>query len=227
MRHTRGRLRLRVGALAGGVLLALALAQLLLPRIAVSRISSRVGRYGSVRSAAVEAWPAITLLWGSADMVRVAAAELHLSPAQAAALLWEARGAHSMQVSAAGVQLGSLRLSDASLRKHGSTLSGEAFASDADVAAALPPGVSVQLISSEGGRVEVRVSGRLFGVGSALDAVAEARAGKLVVHPLGLLLQGVVLTLFSDPHVYVEGVAASAVAGSPPGYRLRIDASLR
>ncbi len=227
MRHAGGRLRLRLGALAGGLLLVLALAQLLLPRLAVSRISSRVGRYGSVHSASVEAWPAIKLLWGSADTVRVAAADLSLSPAQAAALLWEAHGAQTMQVSAAGLQLGPLRLSEASLHKRGNALSGEAFASDADVAAALPPGIGVQLLASEGGRVEVRVSGRLFGVGSAIDAVAEARAGELVVHPLGLLLQGLSLTLFSDPHVYVEGVAASAAAGGRPGYRLRMTASLR
>ena len=44
-------------ALAGAVLV-LALAQVLLPRIAASRISSRVGRYGSVESVSVRAWPA-------------------------------------------------------------------------------------------------------------------------------------------------------------------------
>ncbi len=43
------------------------------------------------------------------------------------------------------------------------------------------------------------------------------------MHPLGFLLEGLQLTLFADPHVYVEGVGASAVAGPAggvAGYRL-------
>ena len=54
-------------------MLLLVLAQLLLPRIAASRISSRVGRYGTVQSVSVSAWPAVELLWGHADSVRVKA----------------------------------------------------------------------------------------------------------------------------------------------------------
>ena len=74
--------RLRIALLAAaGVLLLLGLAQLLLPRIASSTISSRVGRYGKVESVSVSAWPAVELLWGSADSVRVKARRLSLSPA--------------------------------------------------------------------------------------------------------------------------------------------------
>ena len=63
--------------------LVLALAQLLLPRIAASRICSRVGRYGQFDSVSVSAWPAVELLWGSADSVQVQAGSLALNPAQA------------------------------------------------------------------------------------------------------------------------------------------------
>ena len=57
-------------ALAGGSAgLALVLAQLFLPRIAASRISSRVGSYGKVSSVSVSALPAMELLWGDADSV--------------------------------------------------------------------------------------------------------------------------------------------------------------
>src|SRR6476620_398989 len=94
-----GRSGLRMGlAIAGAALLLLALAQLLLPRLAASRISSRVGRYGEVASVSVSAWPALKLLWGSADSVRVKARHLSLSPGQAAKLLWEGRGAARMDV---------------------------------------------------------------------------------------------------------------------------------
>jgi hypothetical protein len=47
------------------------------------------------------------------------------------------------------------------------------------------------------------------------------------VLPLGALLSGVQLTLFSDPHVYVQGVGASVEEVEPPSYRLTMSASLR
>ncbi|HEY2572328.1 MAG TPA: hypothetical protein VGI27_12690, partial [Solirubrobacteraceae bacterium] len=133
----------------------------------------------------------------------------------------------------------------------------QAHVSSADVRAALPAGVDVQLLGSSGGQVEVRASGGLFGVGASVDAVAQASNGKLVVQPRGFLVQALKLTLFSDPHVYVEAVGASttgdglgggasglagaggggggagggAVAGAGggarAGYVLSIDASLR
>ena len=82
-----------------------------------------------------------------------------------------------MELSAERVKLGSLQLSDASLRKHGSALSAQATASEADVRAALPGGFDVSLLRSEGGQVEVQASGALFGVGASVDAVAGASDG--------------------------------------------------
>lgn len=212
--------------MAAAVALVLVLAQVFLPRIAASRISSRLGRYGTVDSVSVKAWPAVRLLWGSMDSVRVRAGTLVLSPAQAAGLLWEARGTASMDVSADSVQLGSLRLSDANVRKRGSALTAAASTTAADVRAALPPGFDVRLLRSEGGEVEVRASGGLFGVGASLNAVALASEGTLVAHPLGLLVEGLRLTVFSNPHVYVEAVGASVQTEQPPGYRLTMSASL-
>jgi hypothetical protein len=40
-------------------------------------------------------------------------------------------------------------------------------------------------------------------------------------------VEGLRLTLFSNPHVYVEGVGASVESERPPSYRLRMSASLR
>jgi LmeA-like phospholipid-binding len=214
-------------AVAGGVLLVLALAQVLLPRLAASRISSRVGRYGGVQSVSVSAWPAIELLWGDVGSVRVQARSLALSPAQAASLLWEGRGASSMRLSAQRVKLGSLQLTGASLQMHGSALSAQASVSEEAVKAALPEGVELRLLRSGGGEVEVQASGSLFGVGASVAAVAGASAGKLVVHPRGFLIEGFQLTLFSDPHVYVEGVGASVAGEQPAGYRLTMSARLR
>jgi hypothetical protein len=218
----------KIGAgVAGGTVLVLALAQLILPRIAASRISSRVGRYGTVDSVSVSAWPALELLWGHVGSVRVKVNSIALTPAQAAGLLWEARGVASMDVSAESVQLESLRLSDASLSKRGSALTGQALTSEADVKAALPAGFGVQLVRSEDGEVEVQATGGLFGVDASVNAVAGASDGKLVAHPRGFLLNALQLTLFSDPHVYVEGVGASVESRQPLEYRLTMTARLR
>jgi LmeA-like phospholipid-binding len=229
MRRAGGTPRLlRLGLwLAGGLVLLLVLAQLLLPRLAVSRISSRVGRYGKVLSVSVSAWPAVELLWGHVGSVRVKAKSLALSPAQAASLLSEAKGAASMDVSAETVRMGKLTVTDASLRKRGEALSAQALISEAAVKAALPAGFALRLLRSEGGEVEVQATGALFGVGIPVNAVAGASDGKLVAHPLGFLIEGLQLTLFSEPHVYVEGVGASVQSTDPQSYRLTISASLR
>src|SRR4051794_16185120 len=218
MRREGGSRAIRIVAIAAAVVLALlVLAQLLLPHIAASRISSRVGRYGHVEHVSVSAFPAVKLLWGDADSVTVRAGALSLSPKQAAAMLREGRGAEQVDVSARSVRVGTLALTSAVLRKRGSRLSAHAHASRAAVRAALGPGVGVRLLGSEDGRVRVAATGSLFGVGATVAAVAEGEGGNLIVHPEGLLLEGFRLTLFSDRHVHVVGVAATEDGGQPPG----------
>jgi hypothetical protein len=198
-------------AFAGALVVALVLAQLLLPRIAASRISSRVGRYGRVQHVSVSAWPAVKLLWGEADSVHVKAGALSLSPKQAASLLWEGRDVASMDITAAAVRVGPLALSAATLRKRGAQLEARATTTQAAADAALGAGDRVRLLSSEGGRVRVAVAGSLFGVGATVPAVAEADGGRLIAHAEGFLVEGFTLTLFADAHVHVEGVQAAAL----------------
>jgi LmeA-like phospholipid-binding len=218
----------RIGAgLAAAVVLILIVAQLFLPRIAAHILSSRIGRYGSVASVDVSAWPAIKLLWGSVDSVRVTAHSLDLSPAQSAGLLSEAHGTADVDVSVESVREGPLRLSHARLRKRGGQLTAEATMTAEDVKAALPAGFGVQLLGSERGEVEVRASGGLFGIGASVNAVASASEGRLVARPRGLLFEGFQLTLFDDPRIHVEGVGASIASEQPLVYRLTMSATLR
>jgi hypothetical protein len=199
---------------AVAVLAVLVGAQLLGPAIAAKVVRAKVDRYGSVRSVSVKAWPAVKLVWREADEVSLRAGELRLSEAQAQALLGEARGTETVRVSAEGVELGGLRLQGVRLEKHGSAVRGEGVMSAADVKRSLPAGVAVALVRSEGGTVEVRASGGLFGVSTSFDAVAQAEDGKLVARPVGLL--GVLkLTLFESASVYVEGVQAKALRTAP------------
>ena len=205
--------------------LLLGIAQLALPPIAASTISSRVGRYGKVDHVSVRAWPAIKLLWGRADSVEVVADDLVLTPEQTATLLHEAAGTSKLDARVATVKEGPLRLTRARLSKRGAQLSGGGTISQAAVAEALPPGVAVKLLHSAGGQVQVQVSGGLFGVGASVDAVALTEGGNLVARPQGLLLGGLRLTLFSDPRIAVEGV--EAVPQATAGYRLSMRARLR
>jgi hypothetical protein len=228
--------RIAVG-FVGAIVLVLVLAQVFLPAIAASRVRSRVGKYGTVKSVTVKAWPAIKLLWGHADSVRVTAGSLTMTPAQTAKLLVQARGVKSMILTAESVKEGPLRLQDASFQKHGDALVAQASTTHADVGEALATlgrGIEVHLLSSHDGQVEVSASGGLFGVRASIDAVARAQDGKLVVRPLGFLLEGLQLTLLDNPHVYVEGIGATATqasggqaSGAVAGYRLAIRARLR
>lgn len=208
-------------------MVALILAQVFLPGIAASRIRARIARYGTVESVSVSAWPAVKLLWGSADSVTVRTQGLQESPGQAAALLWEARGLGDMKLTAASAQIGRLVFSDVSFDKRGHALSVQARTTDAEVRAALPEGWNAQLVKSEGGEIELSVSGALFGIGATVNAVASANEGRLVVRPRGFLIEALQLTVFEEPHVYVESVSASAEPGEASTYRVGMVASLR
>jgi hypothetical protein len=216
----------RVAALATAVLVALlVLLQFVLPGIAASTVRSRVRRYGTVLAASVSAFPAVELLWGSAEQVTVRAGSLRLTPAQSARLVWEGHGVARVDASVARLQLGPLQLTDAVFVQRGSRLRGEASISPAAVRAALPARIGVRLLSSGAGRVRVRVSGGLFGVGGSVDAVALGEGGALVARAEAPLLGALKLTLFSDPHIYVLGVGARPLAGG--AYRLSMTARLR
>lgn len=227
MRRRRVKAARIAALLAGAAIVLLALAQLFLPALAANHIRSRIDRYGTVKTVHVSAWPAVKLLWGDADSVDVDAGALALSTREAAARAWEGRSVARLDFHASSVLLGGLQLTEATLRKRGKTLEAHALASREATQAALPPGVRVELLRSSAGKVEVRAGGGLFGVEAAVDAVAEASHGRLVAHPLGLLLEGFQLTLFSDPHVDVEGIGASTTNALLPTYRLSMRASLR
>jgi LmeA-like phospholipid-binding len=214
---------------AGTLLLLLVLAQLLLPRIAANRISARLSRYGTVESVSVSAWPALKLLWHSADSVTVRARSLNLTAAQTATLLWEARRLDRIDLTASSMTEGPLRLSAVSIHKRAKSLTGQAKITATDVDSALPEGFGSQLLSSERGEVKVRVSGGLFGVGGSVDAIVQASEGKLIARPIGFPLDALSVTLFSEPHIYLQGVGARAESG-PGGslsYQLAVLATLR
>jgi LmeA-like phospholipid-binding len=218
--------RRRLALLGGGglllLVLALAIAQLVLPRIASKAIRDRVARYGSVRSVSVSAFPAVELLWGEADSASVDAHDLTISPEQLISLLLEGKDVDTLDVQAQEVKLDGLDLaaaplviSAARLRKRGSSLQAEGLLTAQALEATLPPGVGVQILrSSVRGGVSVIVTGGLFGFDASIRAFVEAREGKLELVPAGPLLRTLAtVTLINDPRARILTVSATPRPG--------------
>jgi hypothetical protein len=193
--------------------LLLGLAQLLLPGIAASRLRDRLARDGTVASVSVSAVPAVKLLWGQADHLGVSFSSLHVTTRRTGELLAQAHGVTNIDLKASTLVNGPLTLSDVTVRKRGDQLSAAATLSRAALAQALPAGLSAQPIASGGGQLLLRAQANLLGFGLAADVLLSARDGALVLAPVGIpLISGLLgWTVFSDPHVFVQGVGAQAL----------------
>jgi len=229
--------RLRTGLVVVGVLvLLLALSQLLLPVIAVKLVRDRVGRYGTVKSASISAWPAIELLWGKAESASLSAGHIALTSAQLTELtgrIWEARGVEKARMSAERASVAvsglahALHASDVRAEKDGPRISGSATITQQALDEASPNGFRLQPVASANGEVEVHASGGLFGAQMSIGALIKPLEGRLVVQPQGLPFAQANITLLSAPHLKVEAVAMEVVQREPPTYRLSFKASLR
>ena len=221
--------RIALGA-AAGIVVALVLAQLVLPGIAARIAREQIGKYGTVRSVSLHAFPAIELLWGHAESATVRAGDLRMSTSQFDGLLPRLSGIQSVDMTAESLQIGPIGMNDVSPRKRGAELTVQGTLTQADLQSALPAGVNVQLVEDTDGAVEVRVSGSLFGIGASVLALLSAHEGKLVAQPQGFPFAGLArITLFSDPHLSVQAVGLSSHPGpaGETGYLLTLRAKLR
>jgi hypothetical protein len=214
---------------AATIVVLLVLAQLLLPGLAAQRVRDELARYGVVHSATVSAFPAIELLWGHAQSVRVSAGDLNMETSEANAILAKSRGVEQVEMEAEGMRLGPITLHGVSMRKRGSALYIQGSAGSSDFQGVLPAGVEVQPLGSVPGGVEVRVSGGLFGIEGSVDGLLSVQEGKLVAQPQGVPFAGFVkLTLFSDSAVTLSNFDLTRLAstGSDPRYLIRAWAKL-
>ncbi len=206
----------RLAALAAGVtvILALAVAQLVLPGIAAQRLRDRLAKSGQVLDVQVHAFPAIELLWHQADKVVVRLGRYRPAAGQLGSTLDQAADVGTLDASAREVDYGLLTLHDASLVKRGDRLTGAATINESDLRSAVPILSSVTPVASGDGRLTLR--GTAFGIG--VDATVSAQDGKLVVVPDVPFGGLATVTVFSDPHVSVQGVSASP---GPGGFSVR------
>ena len=205
----------------GVIVLLLIVAQLVLPGIAAHRLRDRLSKSGQVIDIQVSAFPAIELLWHQADRVVVRLKSYRSNPGHLGSLLGQTADAGSLDASAGELDTGLVTLRNAALHKRGTTLSGTATATAADLRSALGGAIQgLQPIASGGGQLTLQ--GTVLGV--TADATLRAQNGALVVQPDVPILNFITLTVFNDPHVEVQGVAA---ADAPGGFALSANASLK
>ncbi len=217
----------RVAAI-GVVVLVLALlvvAQLALPGIAENRIRDRLAEDGRVESVHVSAFPAVKLLWGKADRVTVRMASLRANVGRLGDLLGRTADAGRVDATTRELDVLTLRLRGARLRKRDGRLEGEATVTDADLRSALPQGFDVRPVASGAGQLVLRGTATLFGTTISANAVLLAQDGKLKIAPDVPFGGFAALTVFTDPHVHVDGVGARAAPGG--GFTLTARGRLR
>jgi hypothetical protein len=216
----------RIAALivAAVLLLVLGLAQLLLPGIAEQRLRDRLTRSGRVIKVEIDAFPAIELLWHHADRVVVRMATYRSSASALGGTVAQVADADSLDASAQELRAGLLTLRDATLRKRGSVVTGRASVTEANLRAAFPILESVQPVASSGGQLTLRGTATLFGVSATVDATVRPENGALVVTPDVPLGGLATITLFSNPGVRVQSVAADP---EPGGFAVSARAQLR
>jgi hypothetical protein len=207
-----GRRGLVVAVAALAVVLALGVAQLVLPGVAEQRLRSNLARYGTIGRVHIESTPAIKLLWHRADRVDVAMDGYHSEPGGHASLadfLSRTRDAGRLDVSVGTLQAQLVTLHDVSLHKEGDVLVGHARLTQHDLSAALPAYVGLRPISASENGIVVQVSASVLGHRVASHLAVLADAGRVVVRPQGLPFASLAtITVFDDPRVYVQSLGA-------------------
>ena len=212
-------------AVAGLIVVVLVVAQLALPSVAARRLRDELSAHGHVTSVSVSAFPAVKLLWNRADSVTIRMSELHSDVPLSGDLLSRSHDTGKLDVQIATATVGPLAAHDVHVVERNGHLDTHASVSDAELRAALPPGLDVQPVASGGGQLLLRGSASLFGFGISADALLSAQDGNLVIQPVGLPLASLArLTVFADPRIAVEGVGASAYPG---GFTFTVSARLR
>jgi hypothetical protein len=204
-----------------GLVVLLAAAQLLLPRIASEQLRDRLARSGKVISVHVEAFPAVELLWHQAERVDVHLASYHATTARLGRALDQTVAAGAVNARVDELSTGLVTLRDVMVRKRGDVLTGRALLTQTDLQAALPPGLQVQPVASGDGKLVLQGSA----LGFTADATLSSQNGALQIAPDLPLVGGLLtVTVFRDPHVAVQGVGATTVPG---GFSVSATARLR
>lgn len=195
--------RLALGSLAA-VVAVLVLAQLVLPGIAENRLRDQYGQFGTLTEVEVAAFPALKLLLGRADRVRLHYAEARLAGGSLADLVDDARRTGELDARADRMVIGTLVVRDGLIRKDDGGLHAEAAVTDADLDAAFPADLGLRAVGSDADGLVLEARA----LGLAVRARLAPRDGALIIAPDGLLGGLATVTVFEDPRVRVTSVGA-------------------
>ena len=203
-------------AVAGLVVIALVAGQLLLPGLAEERLRSDLESNGSNVRVAVDAFPAVKLLFKRADRVTVDVSDYNSGGEQKgsslADMLARTTATSELDVHARVLEDRLLRMQDVRLRKDGDGLIADVVLRTADVDAALPARLRVTGSDAEG----ITASGVTSVFGAELRAQARISVddeGGIVLRPEGIPLASLVtVPIFSDERIAVEAISARPTA---------------
>jgi hypothetical protein len=211
------------GSIVVIVLVVLVIPQLVLPGIAAQRLKDRLSQSGSVLSVEVDAFPAIKLLWHQADKVVIRMGSYRSSSAKLSSTLGQVGDTGTLDASANQLVAGLLTLRDARLEKQGNQLSASATVTEGDLRASFPILDGVEPVASSGGQLTLQGTATVFGVTATAQATVRPQNGALIVSPDVPLGGLATITLFANPAIAVDSVAASP---APGGFRLTAHAHL-
>jgi hypothetical protein len=202
--------------------LVLGVGQLVLPGMAASTLRDRLAKSGRVLSVSVSAFPAIQLLWHSADRVVVRMASYQSGSGPLDSLLQQSRDVGSLRASIGVLHSGLLTLHDVGLVKTGALLTGSGTLLETDLQRSVPFLNAVRLVSATANSLTVAGTATALGVSATVPATIEPQQGRLVVVPDVPLGGFATVTVFSAPHLAVEGVGGTPISGG-----LRVTARAR
>ncbi|MEA2410716.1 MAG: hypothetical protein QOC77_1277 [Thermoleophilaceae bacterium] len=206
--------RLRVGAAVAVALIVLAVAsELLLPPLAEQRLRSRLERNGDGVKVEVHATPAVKLLFGRADSVKVSIAQGRSGTGRLGDLLSDTRRTGRLDARVGTLTSHGLPMHDVTLTKRGNVLRGRATILSSELAGALPTGIKLIPTTSSNAGIDLYGAIHAFGLSASSHFRVAVRGGAIVVQPTKGVARLVALTLFRDQRVAVDSLTEQPGAG--------------
>jgi len=195
-------------AVASGLLGLLIVAQFALPELAENRLSGDLEGVSGVREVDVDAFPAVKLLLGRADRVKVRLQRYRSQDQRLADFIARAGDVDELDAAVEVLEVGPLRLRDARMTKQGDDVEATAEVRNSDLARALPFGFKVSPVADPEGRLVFGGSIEVLGARTSGRAVVSVEDGRIVVTPevpFGGLLA---FEVFGDERLRIEDVRA-------------------
>jgi hypothetical protein len=215
-----GRARLgrwSLAVIAATLAVIFGLGQLILPPIATSRLRASLSDRGVDVRVSLSAVPAVELLFGYADAVRVRIARLSSGPGSRDNLLSSIAKVGTLDARVGELDLAGLVLTDVSLTKRGNRLTARAHVTRAAIEAVLPVDLNVAPSRTGSPGIKVDATVRAFGHHISADADVVAVGGAIEIQPLIPILGDVSalnVVVFRYRPVWVDRVAAVSRGGS-------------